>query len=122
LLCFQIFIDGLQAVGSGILRGAGRQSVGALINLIAFYLLALPLGWYLCFSKGYGVFGLFLGVFIGSFAQTIAILSCVYYYSEYIYQEIDLVKRSHLDHQQQIYYQYQTSRDETNPLRGETAL
>jgi hypothetical protein len=37
-----------------------------------------------------------------------------------IYQEIDLVKKSHLDHQeQQMYYQYQTSTDETAPLRGE---
>jgi multidrug resistance protein, MATE family len=111
LLSLQVFFDGLQAVGSGILRGAGRQSIGALINLIAYYLLALPLGWYLCFNKGYGIFGLFLGVFIGSSAQTVAILCCVYYYSEHIYQEIDLVKKVHVEHREQSYYQSQTNRE-----------
>jgi multidrug resistance protein, MATE family len=112
LLCFQIFIDGFQAVGSGILRGAGRQSLGAIVNLIAFYLIALPLGWYLCFSQDLGIFGLFLGVCIGSISQTIAILCGVFYYSEYIYQEIDLVKRTHVEHQEERYYQYRQSKQE----------
>jgi multidrug resistance protein, MATE family len=112
LLCFQIFIDGFQAVGSGILRGAGRQSLGAIVNLIAFYLIALPLGWYLCFNQDLGIFGLFLGVCIGSISQTIAILCGVYYYSEYIYQEIDFVKKTHVKHQEERYYQYHQSQHE----------
>lgn len=38
----QVF-DSLSCVGGGVLRGSGRQNLGALVNLIAYYLIALPL-------------------------------------------------------------------------------
>lgn len=58
LAVFQI-ADGLNAVASGVLRGSGRQQVGALVNVIAYYAVALPLGVTLAF-RGWGLSGLWL--------------------------------------------------------------
>ncbi len=45
---FQLF-DGTQAVGFGVLRGTGDTRVPMLINVLGYYGLALPLGWWLTF-------------------------------------------------------------------------
>lgn len=58
---FQIF-DGVQVVGAGVLRGMGRTRPAAWINLIAYYMLALPLGWWWCFEQGHGLAGLWWGL------------------------------------------------------------
>lgn len=39
---YQIF-DGVQAVAGGILRGMGRQALGAIVNSIGYYAIALPI-------------------------------------------------------------------------------
>ncbi len=67
---FQLF-DGLQVVGSGILRGMGRTVPGALINLVGYYALALPFAVWLGFSGGHGLTGLWWGLSLG--LATIAI-------------------------------------------------
>ncbi|KAJ1437172.1 hypothetical protein B484DRAFT_392939 [Ochromonadaceae sp. CCMP2298] len=41
-LALFIMIDGLQGVASGVLRGAGRQVLGACANVVAYYALGLP--------------------------------------------------------------------------------
>jgi MATE family multidrug resistance protein len=46
---FQIF-DGTQAVGSGILRGAADTRAAAVINLVGYWLIGLPVGLILAFS------------------------------------------------------------------------
>ncbi|KAF9573994.1 hypothetical protein BGW38_008362, partial [Lunasporangiospora selenospora] len=45
---FQIS-DGLAGVGGGVLRGVGIQHLGAYLNVIAYYLVAFPLGYVLAF-------------------------------------------------------------------------
>ncbi len=67
---FQLF-DGLQVVGSGVLRGMGRTVPGAVINLIGYYALALPFAAWLGFSGGHGLTGLWWGLSLG--LATIAI-------------------------------------------------
>ena len=52
--------DGLNASASGVLRGLGRQSLGALVNKVAYYSFALPLGIGLAF-RGWGLAGLWTG-------------------------------------------------------------
>jgi MATE family multidrug resistance protein len=42
---FQLF-DGTQVVGCGILRGMGRTRPAAVFNLVGYWLLGLPLGWW----------------------------------------------------------------------------
>jgi MATE family multidrug resistance protein len=61
---FQLF-DGLQVVGTGVLRGMGRTLPGAAINLVGYYALALPFAAYLGFQSGHGLSGLWWGLSLG---------------------------------------------------------
>ncbi|KAF9930020.1 hypothetical protein FBU30_000933 [Linnemannia zychae] len=54
---FQIS-DGLAGVGGGVLRGVGLQHLGAYLNLIAYYLVAFPIGYLLAFKLQWGLKGL----------------------------------------------------------------
>jgi len=56
---FQI-ADGLNGSCGGVLRGMGRQWVGALVNLVSYYGGALPMGIYLAFHD-WGLGGLWFG-------------------------------------------------------------
>ena len=38
-----VFLDSIQGTCSGVLRGSGKQSIGALTNLVGFYVIGLPL-------------------------------------------------------------------------------
>ncbi|KAF8442401.1 mate-domain-containing protein [Boletus edulis BED1] len=58
---FQVF-DGTAGIVSGIFRARGKQSVGALLNLSAYYVLGIPLGLYLTFVHGRGLAGLWEGL------------------------------------------------------------
>ncbi|TDH68572.1 hypothetical protein CCR75_004775 [Bremia lactucae] len=57
--------DALNAVMQGVLRGTGRLSLGATINLFSYFVLGLPLGTYFAFSMGMGVPGFWAGLTIG---------------------------------------------------------
>lgn len=56
---FQI-ADGLNGSCGGVLRGMGRQWVGAVVNIVSYYCGALPAGIYLAFH-GWGLGGLWIG-------------------------------------------------------------
>jgi multidrug resistance protein, MATE family len=61
---FQLF-DGTQAVGAGVLRGMGSTLPAAVFNLVGFYGVALPLGWFLVFRADLGLPGLWWGLCAG---------------------------------------------------------
>lgn len=52
--------DGLNGSCGGVLRGMGRQHIGALVNIVSYYGGALPLGIWLAFH-GWGLGGLWVG-------------------------------------------------------------
>jgi MATE family, multidrug efflux pump len=58
---FQLF-DGLQTVATGALRGAGDTQTPMICHLVAYWALGLPVGYYFCFSKGWGANGLWTGL------------------------------------------------------------
>jgi MATE family multidrug resistance protein len=61
---FQLF-DGVQVVATGALRGKGDTRAPFLAGLIGYWVLGLPLGAWLCFSQGFGVAGLWIGLSLG---------------------------------------------------------
>jgi MATE family multidrug resistance protein len=58
---FQIF-DGIQTVSTGALRGLGETRIPMLANLVGYWVLGLPLGLYLCFVRGWGIYGMWIGL------------------------------------------------------------
>ncbi|VDC05078.1 unnamed protein product [Peniophora sp. CBMAI 1063] len=71
LASFQI-ADGLAGSCGGVLRGQGRQHLGAVFNVVAYYILALPIGISLAFKYDLGLAGLWIGQVIGLFVVGIA--------------------------------------------------
>lgn len=61
---FQLF-DGLQTVATGALRGTGETRIPMFSSFIAYWVIGLPLGYYLGFTRGLGAFGLWLGLALG---------------------------------------------------------
>jgi multidrug resistance protein, MATE family len=62
ILAIFTFADGAQGVLSAIIRGAGKQYYGALVNFLSYYCLGLPLSWYLTFHTSLGIIGLMIGL------------------------------------------------------------
>ncbi len=58
---FQLF-DGLQTIAGGALRGAGNTVTPMLWNLIAYWVIGLPLGIWLCFRWKWGAVGIWDGL------------------------------------------------------------
>ena len=61
---FELF-DGLQVVGSGVLRGMGRTRPAALFNLVGYYALGLPLAAWLGRPERLGLAGIWWGLALG---------------------------------------------------------
>lgn len=61
---FQIS-DGIQVVGLGALRGLEDVRIPSLISLLAYWVIGLPVGYYLCFKSDFGVNGIWLGLLVG---------------------------------------------------------
>lgn len=74
---FQI-ADGLAGVCGGVVRGMGRQSFAAWINLISYYVIALPLGYYLTFVMDWGLSGLWLSLTLALFLVASSTLIFLY--------------------------------------------
>jgi MATE family multidrug resistance protein len=70
---FQLF-DGLQTVATGALRGAGDTRTPMICHLIFYWLIGLPLGYYLCFRRGWGAAGLWTGLSVALICIGIALL------------------------------------------------
>jgi MATE family multidrug resistance protein len=74
---FQVF-DGLQIVSAGILRGAGDTRAPMLINVLAFWLVGMPVSLWLGFRAGGGVIGLWWGFVAGLAAVSALLMSRVW--------------------------------------------
>jgi MATE family multidrug resistance protein len=70
---FQLF-DGLQGVGTGVLRGLGDTRTPMLWNLAGHWGIGLPLAYLLAFRFGLGVIGLWWGLSSGLIICGIALL------------------------------------------------
>jgi len=61
---FQLF-DGIQTVATGALRGLGETRIPMVSNFAGHWLIGLPVGYTLCFNRGWGVVGLWVGLALG---------------------------------------------------------
>ena len=57
--------DGVQVVGLGALRGLADVKIPTVLTFIAYWVLALPLGYILGFKLGFGIEGIWYGLLIG---------------------------------------------------------
>ena len=57
--------DGIQVVGLGALRGMADVKIPTLITLVAYWILALPLGYIFGFTLNMGAFGIWIGLLVG---------------------------------------------------------
>lgn len=57
--------DGVQAVGAGVLRGAGDTRYTFWANLLGHWAIGLPLALWLGFARGLGIVGLWWGLCVG---------------------------------------------------------
>jgi multidrug resistance protein, MATE family len=58
---FQLF-DAFQIVSAGALRGLGDTRTPMLANLVFYWGVGLPLGYWLCFQAGWGAAGIWVGL------------------------------------------------------------
>jgi MATE family multidrug resistance protein len=58
---FQIF-DGVQIIETGALRGKGNTRTPMIWNLVGYWCIGLPIGYFLCFVIGWGVVGIWDGL------------------------------------------------------------
>ena len=63
--------DGVQAVGAGVLRGAGDTKYAFVANLIGHWLIGLPIALFLGFRQKLGIVGLWWGLCVGLTAVAI---------------------------------------------------
>ncbi len=70
---FQLF-DGIQTIATGALRGLGETRGPMLINLGAYWLFGLPIGYSLCFHFGLGIYGLWWGLTLALVVIALALL------------------------------------------------
>jgi MATE family multidrug resistance protein len=70
---FEVF-DGIQTVSTGALRGLGETRAPMLANLVGYWVLGLPLGFFLCFGMHWGIYGLWIGLTVALIAIALAVL------------------------------------------------
>jgi multidrug resistance protein, MATE family len=63
--------DGVQAVALGILRGMADVNIPTLATLVAYWVIGLPIGYYLAFDKNMGAVGIWIGLSFGLTASAI---------------------------------------------------
>ncbi|KAJ6877445.1 protein DETOXIFICATION 21-like isoform X1 [Populus alba x Populus x berolinensis] len=78
LLAFSILLNSVQPVLSGVAVGAGWQSIVAYINIACYYLVGIPIGVVLGYVMDLQVKGVWIGMLIGTFIQTVVLLIVTY--------------------------------------------
>lgn len=64
--------DFLSCISGGVLRGQGRQKIGGILNLVSYYVIALPCAFLLAFFFKMELLGLWLGMIIALFFVSVS--------------------------------------------------
>ncbi|MCD8481752.1 MAG: hypothetical protein LR015_03145 [Verrucomicrobia bacterium] len=71
--CMQVF-DGVQFVANGALRGLSDVRIPTLMTIACYWLVAMPVGYYLAFHCGLRGSGLWLGLLLGLFCSFVLLV------------------------------------------------
>ncbi|XP_042388091.1 protein DETOXIFICATION 13-like [Zingiber officinale] len=74
LLSISIFLNGVQPILSGVAIGSGWQAIVAYVNVGAYHLIGLPIAIVLGFKTGLAAAGIWWGLIIGVFVQTVSLI------------------------------------------------
>lgn len=74
LLSFSVLLNSIYPVLSGVAIGAGMQGVIAIVNLVCFYVIGIPLGALLGYLTPLEVKGIWIGMICGVLTQTITLV------------------------------------------------
>ncbi len=77
LVAINQFFDCPNIIAAGILRGQGRQKIGGILNLAAYYTIGIPLALFLAFQMNLGIRGLWIGLGVGVFTVATGLIYCV---------------------------------------------
>ncbi|KAK1425151.1 hypothetical protein QVD17_20496 [Tagetes erecta] len=78
LLSFTVLLNSIYPVLSGVAIGSGMQSTVAIINLVCYYVIGIPLGALLGYVTPLQVKGIWIGMIGGVLTQTISIVYMVW--------------------------------------------
>jgi hypothetical protein len=84
-LAISSVVSAFQSVSSGILRGAGKQVLGAVGNTFAYYSIGVPMSWFLCFKTYLKVRGLYIGITMGALFQSSIVVTLILRHKNYIF-------------------------------------
>ncbi|XP_062363117.1 multidrug and toxin extrusion protein 2-like [Cinclus cinclus] len=70
-------LDATAATCGGVLRGTGRQKLGAIANAVGYYTIGFPIGISLMFAAKMGVLGLWVGMIVCISVQAFSFLAFV---------------------------------------------
>ncbi|KAI3836486.1 hypothetical protein MKW98_008247, partial [Papaver atlanticum] len=73
-LCISILLCGIQPILSGMAIGAGWQANVAYVNVATYYIIGLPIAYFMGFKLEWGLKGLWGGLQVGIGLQTIILL------------------------------------------------
>lgn len=88
LSCIFMMGDAIQANAGGALRGLGQQKILLLLNIIGFWMLALPCGALLTFVADLGVRGLWWGMTIGIYSSSIIGILLLRFYIKWEHETV----------------------------------
>jgi MATE family multidrug resistance protein len=69
------FFDGVQVTATGALRGAGNTHAGLYVQLVGYWVVGLPLGWWLGFGRKMGAVGLWMGLAAGLMIAGVSLIT-----------------------------------------------
>ncbi|XP_031391305.1 protein DETOXIFICATION 34 [Punica granatum] len=78
LLGVTMILNSVQPVISGVAVGGGWQALVAYINLFCYYIVGLPLGFFLGYKTSLKVRGIWIGMICGTLLQTFILLHVIY--------------------------------------------
>ena len=70
--------DGALCVASGAIKACGKQWIAGPVVLFAYYVVGIPLAYYLAFTRGQGAMGLAIGATVGTVLHAVIIIAAVW--------------------------------------------